>query len=180
MSAPAVRRSVATITLLLAAFHGEAALYKCQSEGRTVYQQMPCVDGQLLSVTKSGRGPESPVPATESAPAAAPRRPTFGALSPSPTDAPGEAGSLGNPEAKPIDRFAQTCLDWYRPLLRDPQGAYFRDARMELNVLTLTIYATNGLGGYAPKQAACEIKQQSGDVDEGWTKIHAKRKGWIN
>ena len=68
------------------------------------------------------------------------------------------------------------CLDWYRPMLRDPRSAYFTDPSKEGRVLTLVVKATNGFGGYVSKAAACEIK--GGSIDHDWTKIHAQRKGW--
>ena len=68
------------------------------------------------------------------------------------------------------------CLAWHRPLLRDPAGAYYTEPTKEGRVLSITVHATNGYGGYVTSRAACEI--YLGKLNESWTKIHAKRGGW--
>lgn len=68
------------------------------------------------------------------------------------------------------------CLAWYKPLLRDPQGAYYTQAKKDNRVVTITIHGLNGYGGYVTKSAACEI--HAGSLDDGWTRKHANRRGW--
>jgi hypothetical protein len=81
------------------------------------------------------------------------------------------------PATSPIDGLAEACLNWYRPMLRDPRGAYWRDASIDkLDVLRLAIHATNGFGGYVAKAAACEVR--AGRIDDGWTRTQATRMGW--
>jgi hypothetical protein len=87
------------------------------------------------------------------------------------------ASLSGAPPSKlELEAAADRCLDWYRPRLRDPRGAYHRDAVLDKGVLHLTIHATNRYGGYVAKAAACEIKR--GEVDVSWTRIHARRLSW--
>ncbi|ALT78925.1 hypothetical protein AT984_18750 [Paucibacter sp. KCTC 42545] len=76
----------------------------------------------------------------------------------------------------PLEQEAEICLNWYRPSLRDPAGAYFTTLSKEGRVLKMMIHATNGYGGYVKQEGVCEFKY--GSIDEGWTKIHAKRAGW--
>lgn len=76
----------------------------------------------------------------------------------------------------PLDADADMCLAWYRPKLRDPMGAYHRNAKRENRVVHITVHATNGYGGYTTKEAACEI--HGGKLNEAWTKTHARRGGW--
>lgn len=68
------------------------------------------------------------------------------------------------------------CLAWYKPLLRDPMGAYYTEARRERRVVHITVHGTNGYGGYVTKPAACEI--YAGKLNEAWTKNHARWGGW--
>lgn len=76
-----------------------------------------------------------------------------------------------------MDAEADMCLAWYRPLLRDPNGAYFTNVRKAQRVLSMDIHATNGFGGYVVRRASCEI--HNGKLNDSWTKIHAKREGWV-
>lgn len=69
------------------------------------------------------------------------------------------------------------CLAWYRPLLRDPQGAYHSNVSKAQRVVSVDIHATNGFGGYVVRRASCEI--HNGKLNDSWTKIHARRAGWI-
>ena len=68
------------------------------------------------------------------------------------------------------------CLVWYRPLLRDPHGAYYTNLAKEKRVFSMDLHATNGFGGYVIKRAACEI--HNGKLNDAWTKNHAKWGGW--
>jgi hypothetical protein len=75
-----------------------------------------------------------------------------------------------------VDDLVAQCLNWYRPRLKNPAGAYADGASRNGSVLSITVYGTNSFGGYLGKQAACEIK--NGQIDHDWTKIHAQRAGW--
>jgi hypothetical protein len=86
------------------------------------------------------------------------------------------AAAQAKAQKSDLELQADRCLDWYRPLLRDPRGAYTSGSASEKGVLSLTIHATNAHGGYVPLPAACEFR--NGVLDEGWTQIHAKRHGW--
>lgn len=150
-----------------------AQVFKCTVEGATVYQARPCA-------TAGGTGQEVKLHVAPAAPAAAPATPPPAAKpappppAAEPTPSPG-ATTIASP--KPwLEAEADACLAWYRPKLRDPRSAYHRNPTKDGRVLTLTLHATNAFGGYLTKSAACEMK--GGEVDDGWTKIHAERLGW--
>ena len=154
----------------LSAFASHAQVYRCVVAGQQVYQQQPCVNtggtGTQLKIQPDT--PSIPIP-RQTAPVALPQQAAPTAPTPSSLSPVAPSKSL-------LDVQADQCLDWYRPKLRDPAGAYYRNPLVEKGVLSLTIHATNGYGGYVPKQAACEFK--SGQLDESWTKIHSERRGW--
>lgn len=85
------------------------------------------------------------------------------------------AGAASPPRTQ-MEIEADQCLEWYRPKLLDPRGAYWREARRESRVITIRIYHANDRGGYDNKLASCEIS--GGRLDEDWTRIHARRDGW--
>lgn len=160
---------------LATALGGPAAaqVFKCTVEGATVYQARPCA-------TAGGTGQEVKLHVAPAAPSAAPAtpspapKPASAAPAVEPTPSPG-ATTIAPP--KPwLEAEADACLAWYRPKLRDPRSAYHRNPTKDGRVLTLTLHATNAFGGYLTKSAACEMK--GGEVDDGWTKIHAERLGW--
>lgn len=147
-----------------------AQVFKCSANGATVYQARPCE-------ATGARGQELRIQVAPGAPAApAPEKPT-----PRPAPEP-VAAPVPPPPPAPSRSWAElagdACMEWYRPMLRDPRSAYYRNPSIEKDVVTLDIYATNGFGGYVSKAAACEIK--NGAVDEGWTKIHAQRLKWTD
>jgi hypothetical protein len=158
--------SVAAIGLIAGAT--QAQVFKCQANGNTVYQSRPCADtggtGQQIKLHTSREEATAKAPAAVTAP------------QPAPAPLPQPAAQPPVPQRDYIEVMADMCLDWYRPRLRDPRGAYYRNPRVEKDVVNITIYGTNGFGGFATKEAACEIK--AGGVDEGWTKIHAERLKW--
>jgi hypothetical protein len=177
-----LKRSLSISLLLVAAFASSVAhaqqLYKCEVAGRVEYRQQPC-DNSAKSETVRVRTAPAPNPATRPAATAsstgAPTSPPQNAPLPSQPAAP--AAQPPAQQAKsPIEYMADACLDWYRPHLRDPRGAYHREPTLDKGVLTITIYATNGHGGYVQDTGRCEFK--SGRIDDGWTKIHAKRLNW--
>jgi len=152
------------------------AINKCTAkDGKVVYQDAPCDNASRDERIKvfAGEGTASPLRAAEpraGAPVpAAPREPLA---------SPGGAVGMGPgaTDLSDLDRLASQCLDWYRPLLRDPAGAYYGAPSFVSGTLTMTLYGRNGFGGYVPKKAACEFK--GGRLDHDWTKIQAKRAGW--
>jgi hypothetical protein len=60
-------------------------------------------------------------------------------------------------------------------MLKDPRSPYYESPAMDRTVLRMRIYSKNSYGGFVSKMAACEFKNNS--IDEGWTKIQAKRDG---
>ena len=135
-------------------------VYRCAGpDGRAVFQQAACADGEKVKVRQTNSAesvkPPAPHPVTQEATQAAAIKPM---------------------ERGPLAAIADRCLDWYRPRLRDPRGAYYSEASQEKRVLTLTIHATNGFGGYVTKRAACEVVR--GEIDSSWTAKHAEGYGW--
>lgn len=143
------------------------AVNKCTGpDGKVSFQDAPCSGrGEALTVRPSGgsqsAAPLAPAPQAQPAPT-----PPEAAAPPAPTA----------PQKTMLEVEAEQCLAWYRPLLRDPAGAYYREPSKDARVLSITIHATNGYGGYVPKRAACEFV--GAKLDDGWTKIQAKRAGW--
>ena len=149
------------------------AINKCTStDGKVVFQDAPCAGSGVKIEVRPASGAARPTqPAGPTAPA-----------SPTTPGTPTPGGALAPLAAPPaaakssLDREADLCLAWYRPLLRDPAGAYYTEPSKEARVVSMTVHATNGFGGYVTRRAACEIHQ--GKLNETWTKIHADRGGW--
>lgn len=180
-----MRNLTRTVAACLALAGGQAwAINKCAgADGKVSYQDAPCAAGakaaELRLAPSAAPAPAAPMaPPVVTAPRTAPVLPASPAPStlPAAVPAPTFAIPVLPPPKGPIDVMADRCLDWYRPLLRDPRGAYQQDASFDKGVLRITIHATNGYGGYTPKLAACEFK--NGVLDADWTKIHAGRAGW--
>lgn len=152
------------------------AINKCTGpDGKVAFQDAPCTGSgksETLNVKPaSGRGSLQ-----EAAPVQVPSKqpsPESAATAPPAT----QPTSAPTPVAKsPLDAEAEMCLAWYRPLLRDPQGAYYTNVAKEKRVLSIDVHATNGYGGYVIKRGACEI--YNGKLNDAWTKNHAKWGGW--
>lgn len=149
------------------------AVNRCQlNDGSVVYQDLPCAVQSKAKLIDA-----RPANTTY----AAPKKPTSPAIEPEQDEAApqpkSEASSTPAAPAKNmLEEYADMCLDWYRPLLKNPRGAYYSNEKMEGRVLSLTIHGTNTYGGVVTKDAACEI--HLGRLDSDWTKIHAKREGW--
>lgn len=146
------------------------AVNKCTGpDGVVTYQDAACTGAGQTIVIKPASGVASSSPAAPKAelPPTAPADPAHPATAPMP--APVQAKT-------PLESDADMCLAWYRPKLRDPLGAYHRNAKRENRVVHITVHATNGYGGYTTKEAACEI--HGGKLNEAWTKTHARRGGW--
>lgn len=152
--------------LLLVCGLVQAQAYRCQVNGAMAYQQVPCAGGIALAL------PASP------APASAPQRPTPKAPAPAAPAVEVVVVTVPAPTGQrtAIQLEADACLDWYRPMLRDPRSAYWRDARYVQSTLEITIAAANGFGGFVNQEAACDFR--NGSIDHGWTKTQAKRRAW--
>ena len=147
------------------------AVNKCTGpDGKFAFQDAPCSGaGEAISIKPaSGNAPVAPAPKTTVPPPAAPPTPV-------PVVTPSAAPAAPSKKSQ-LDVDAEVCLAWYKPLLRDPKGAYFSNAKRENRVVSLDLHGTNGYGGYVIKEAACEI--HGGKLNEAWTKTHAKRRGW--
>lgn len=153
------------------------AINKCtEKDGRVVYQELPCepaAQGQSVRVfAGQGEMPSRPVP-----PARAPIEQRAAPAEPVAERQPNRgAASLGPQEGASNEDLVAQCLDWYRPRLKNPAGAYAGGVSRNGSVLHMTIYASNSFGGYVPKAAACEVK--NGRIDHDWTKIQSERAGW--
>lgn len=152
-----------------------AQVYKCpDGAGKTVIQQIPCTGGTALEVKPaSGRGPSAASPAPQASSVVNPAAPAAAASVPGS----GQPPVASTPPAKDaLTRDAETCLAWYAPSLHNPRDAYYTRPSRDGRVVTITIHATNKLGGVVTKDARCEI--QAGKLDRDWTKIHAERLNW--
>lgn len=77
------------------------------------------------------------------------------------------------------------CLAWYQKEMQLPPDTRYLDFTKDQRVLTITIPVrasiVNPFGIVTEstynKQASCEIN--GGRLDDSWTRIHAKRGGWI-
>ena len=76
------------------------------------------------------------------------------------------AEAVGLNQARPaqgqgsLAGLAGDCLNTIRPSLRDPAGAYWTGASIDrLDVLRMTLHATNGYGGYVTKDVSCEVRK---------------------
>lgn len=163
---------IASCTLAMSA--PALAINKCTIDGQVVFQDAACPGkGETLVVKPaSGRSSIPPVPTT--APGQAPD--TNANAPTQPTQAPAQAPAPMPAAKSQLEVEADMCLAWYRPLLRDPKGAYYTNISKEKRVFSMDLHATNGFGGYVIKRAACEI--YNGKLNEAWTKNHAKWGGW--
>ena len=145
------------------------AINKCTGpDGKVVFQDTPCTgEGGKLDVR-----PASGVASTV-APAAPITSPSTSTAAPTAPAAPMQAPTASK---SPLTREADMCLAWYRPKLRDPAGAYYTEPSKDGRVLSITIHATNGYGGYVTQRGSCEFL--NGKLDNDWTVIHATRGGW--
>ena len=147
---------------------------KCTGkDGAVVYQDAPCdsrsADAQRLVIQLP---PVAPPRARAVGPvASAPQAAAPSAPAPAPMPQ-----VVAPPARSDLEARADVCLNWYRPLLRDPRSAYWRDAHYVQATLNITVVASNAYGGFVDKEAACDFRQ--GSIDEGWTKTQAKRRGW--
>ncbi|WP_295951730.1 hypothetical protein [Rhodoferax sp.] len=158
-------------TALLVLVCGQAfAVNKCTAPGGKVTYQTPACpstgSGQVLNPGRPVVLPDperlSPIKTNNQADSFAPAVPPNASTAPA---------------ASPLDGEAQMCLNFIKPMLKDPGSPYVQDVRKEGTVLSMSLYAKNTYGGYTSKAASCEIKNSQLDV--GWTNIHLKRLGWF-
>jgi hypothetical protein len=162
----------ACTALLLAALCGTSgAVVKCiDAKGKVTYQQATCPDTQQTQ----------PIPTLPRAPRTVTLDPAL--LSMEKDSAPSitpEPSALPKPfvASRPgLEPEGDMCMEYLKPLLKDPGSPYYRNLQKDGTVLSIDLYAKNSMGGYTSKPAACEIK--NGRLDEAWTKIHLKRLGW--
>lgn len=165
-------QSVALVALQAVSIAATAQVFRCTVKDQVVYQQAPCA-------VSGGSGAALKIHATAAPPtasASAIPKPAQAAPVTAPPPAVVNIGPASALQRSDLQTDADTCLDWHRPMLRDPRSAYWRDAEIVQGVLNITVHATNGFGGYVTRPAACEFK--NGLLDEGWTKTQAKRRGW--
>lgn len=168
-----IQTQILVVALCCLAQSAFGQVFKCAVNGETHYQQSPCE-------SKGMTGAKLKLPQTAPNAAAAPALP----VQQQQADAPSPQVPAGVPVPPPplgavksqLEKESDICLEWYRPMLRDPNGAYYKSPTKDGRVLTIVVYATNGFGGYVNKAASCEFKDGRHDVD--WTKIHAQRLGW--
>lgn len=152
------------------------AVNKCTGpDGKVSFQDAPCAGkGEKLEVRPAAGAapirPAGPVQPQAAVPAAAASAPA----APQPQQLPQAAPAA--PAKSALNTEADACLAWYKPLLRDPAGAYYTAPSKDRRVVTITVHATNGYGGYVTRTGNCEF--MNGRLDNDWTKIHAKRAGW--
>ena len=159
----------AVVALLTALCVPAWAINKCTvSDGKVVYQDAPCAGkGETIDVRPNSV--MMPLGAAPKITTAAPEVSTSDGLQTTVAQQP-------SPAQSPLTLEADACLNWYRPKLRDPAGAYYSAPSKDSRVLTLTVHATNRYGGYDTQVAEGEFF--NGRLDSDWTKIHAKRNGW--
>ena len=152
------------------------AINKCTGlDGKVSFQDAPCAGkGEQVDV-RPASGPAraaAPISPSETPPARAavppPAAPVLLPVQPAPP--------VPVATKSPLAREADECLDWYRPKLRDPAGAYYTAPSKDRRTLSITIHATNGYGGYVTQRGSCDFN--NGKLDASWTKIRAKDGGW--
>lgn len=167
-------KALLTLLMLAALSPIASAVLKCESGSRIWYQDTDCPPGSssttiapaapLQNAPLSGSGHVISVPQEAARPLPAPS---------------------GHLPASVYEREARMCLDWYKKEMQLPAVTQVLDFTKDKRVLTITIpvriSVTNYLGGFSEstvnKQASCEI--HNGRLDDGWTRIHARRSGWI-
>ncbi len=160
-----ITRAIAALLTAAALSVAAQQVYKCPGpNGGTVFQQAPCTDGARVRVT-----PGNTAAAVRAPEAAATARPASRAAAQI-------GGQVAQETAAALPMLADRCLDYYRPRLRDPRGAYHTAATLDKRVLRFNIHATNGYGGYVIKSAACEV--MGNDIDPSWSAKHAIDYGW--
>lgn len=156
------------------------AITKCTQNGSTWYQDNPCPAGAASTNMAGGSAPTFMSP--EAAPAG---------YAPPVTTLSEPAAPLPAPPAhlplQVLREEAQRCLDWYKKLKPELGAVALGDFTKDGRVVTISIpmqqsyvnaqtYAVVNTSSI--KNASCEIYNNR--LDDSWTRIHAKRGGWID
>jgi hypothetical protein len=161
-------RSAAALLLLAAAGAAPAsdkAVYRCEVDGRVIYQQSACKSGQRVEL-----------PPANVADAPPPRPPAPAAPPPPVQTAPAQA-TVPAAAVLPLQAERETCLAYLKPLLHDPASARVLDATRDGRVLKVQLQAADRRGRLQTRDAACEFI--NGRVDDGWSRIQLERLGWF-
>lgn len=159
---------------LLAASPGASAIMKCSHGNQTWYQDAPCPAGSSATHIQ-GAAPVQVAPLSGSGQVVTvPQEPSRPLPPPS-----------AHIPASVYEQEAKLCLAWYQKEMQLPPGTPYLDFTKEQRVLTITLAVRASVANpfgivhetTLNKQASCEI--HGGRLDEGWTRIHAKRGGWI-
>ena len=161
------------------------AVNRCTlADGRVVYQDALCPAAAAASQVRLFTPPVDPAgrqrAAAEVAAAARLTKAAQAAAAPQDAQSVGPAGVKHVPQNQAqnapgtLAALANACLDFYRPSLRDPAGAYWSAASVDMmEVLRMTLHARNGFGGYVTKLVGCEVPK--GKLDAWRTKANADR-----
>ncbi|MEF9947262.1 MAG: hypothetical protein RR800_02785 [Comamonas sp.] len=168
-------KQLLSLLALLAISPGALAIMKCSNGTQTWYQDAPCQSGMQATEIQTAPAPILAAPLAGSGQIVTlPQEPTR-PLPPPPAHIP----------ASVYEQEAKLCLAWYQKEMQLPPGTQYLDFTKEQRVLTITIPVrasiVNQFGIVNEttfnKKASCEI--HNGKLDNDWTRIHAKRGGWI-
>lgn len=159
--------------LLLTLSPGAYATTRCDEGGRTWYQDIPCPAGASTTFIPSAPTLQAPLSSSGKV-IDLPQQPSA-PLAPPPAHIPQSV----------YEQEARICLAWYQKEMQLQPDTRYLDFTKDQRVLTITIPVrasiVNPFGIVTEstynKQAACEI--HGGRLDDSWTRIHAKRGGWI-
>lgn len=157
---------------------GAWAVMKCTGDGKTRYQDAPCPagsTGEQIQLNVPPAAPALPVPTVVNRKETAEPQGTGTRLPTSSNGAPSSA----------LEQEAEMCLAWYQREIPMASGAKYLSFAKDDQVLTImismSVSTVNPAGarvaGTTLTPAPCEIR--GGALDDGWTRIHAKRNGWI-
>ena len=163
------------LAALLAINTSASAAMKCSSsDGKTLYQDKPCLSGaSAAQLQETGFSP--PVYTQDSVQPIVVQPEPARPLQPPPAHIPMTV----------YEQEAAMCLAWYKKEIQLPASTQYVDLTKDQRVLTITlpvpVISINSQGiqsqSTTTKQASCEI--HNGRLDDSWTRIHAKRGGWI-
>ena len=168
-------RHFSYLAALLAISTSAPAVMKCSGgDGKTWYQDQPCLPG-ASAVQLQGSGFYPPVYPQDSVQPIVVQPEPARPLPPPPAHIPMAV----------YEQEAAMCLAWYKKEIQLPTNTQYVDLTKDQRVLTITlpvpVISIDSLGiqrqSTTTKQASCEI--HNGRLDDGWTRIHAKRGGWI-
>ena len=171
-------RAAAALAVGLSLAGQVLAVNRCTlDDGRVVYQDTPCPAVAAASRVRLFTPPSDPAGRQRAAADAATATRLTRAAEPVPAPAVGLVNSPTQAQQKgPVAALADACLNFYRSSLRDPASAYWSGASLDkLDVLWMTLHATNGYGGFVPKTVGCEVRHGQLDVDR--TRANAGRLG---